>query len=228
MNAMVISPHPDDAELGMGGSIARLVQAGHAVTIVDVTDGEPTPFGDRQTRAHETAAANAILGNPARVNLDLPNRWLEPTIPNRIRLAEAIRTHQPELLFVPYPRDAHPDHMAVNLLAQHARFTAKYTKTDMAGQPHWPRRLVYYYCTHLMISISPTFVLDISEQIDAKMSAIACYQSQFYAGRGDQAGRVPELVKTSCRHFGLRAGVQYAEPFYMEEVLGLTTLDGLL
>ena len=228
MNILVFSPHPDDAELGMGGSIARFVGQGHAVTIADVTSGEPTPFGDEQTRQRETAKANEALGSPLRVNLGLPNRWLEATLENRVKLAETIRMHRPEVMFVPYQFDAHPDHMAVHLLAQQARFTAKLTKTDMAGQPHYPRRLIYYFCTHLMINIAPTFVIDISAQIEAKMAAVAAYQSQFYTGQGQRAGHVPEMVRTLCRYFGQRVGAEYAEPFYMQEMLGLSGLEGVL
>ncbi|MDD4891211.1 MAG: bacillithiol biosynthesis deacetylase BshB1 [Phycisphaerae bacterium] len=228
MNVLVLAPHPDDAELGMGGSIARFIQQKHAVTIVDVTNGEPTPYGDEQTRIRETAAANEKLGGPARLNLGLPNRWLEATIPARVKVAEAIRQVRPDVMFVPYEHDAHPDHLAVHLLAQQARFTAKYTKTDMPGQPHWTPRLIYYFCTHLMLNIAPTFVIDISRQIEAKMSAVAAYQSQFYAGRGPQAGAVPEMVKTLCRYFGQRVGVEYAEPFFMQEVLGLAGIDAIL
>lgn len=228
MNILVFSPHPDDAELGMGGSIARFIQRKHAVTIVDVTNGEPTPFGDEATRARETAAANAALGNPTRINLGLPNRWLEATMPARIKLAETLRQVRPDVMFAPYQYDAHPDHLAVHLLAQQARFTAKYTKTDLAGQPHWTPRLIYYFCTHLMINIAPTFVLDISEQVEAKMRAVAAYQSQFYTGRGEQAGAIPEMVKTMCRYFGQRVGVEYGEPFLMQEMLGLEGIEGVL
>ena len=79
-----------------------------------------------------------------------------------------------------------------------------------------------------MLNIAPTFVLDISEQIETKMSAVACYQSQFFAGRGGQAGTVPEMVRTMCRYFGQRVGVQYGEPFHMQEVLGLRDLRAIL
>ena len=228
MNFLVVSPHPDDAELGMGGSIVRFIGQGHAVTIVDMTGGEPTPHGDPATRARETAAANEKLGSPTRVNLGLPNRWLEATIENRVKLAEAIRAHRPDVMFVPFEYDAHPDHRATYHLAIDARFTAKLSQTDMAGQPHYPRKLIHYFCTHLKLDIQPTCVIDISGQIEAKMAAIACYQSQFYAGRGEDAGRVPEMVRILNRHFGQRIETGYAEPFFAQEVLGLTGLDGVL
>lgn len=228
MNVMVIAPHPDDAELGMGGTIIRLIQQGHAVTVLDMTSGEPTPHGSEEIRAAETAAANEKLGNPTRVNLGLPNRWVETTIENRIKLAEAIRIHRPDVMFVPYEYDAHPDHRATYHMAIDARFTAKLSKTDMAGEPHYPSRMIHYFCTHLMLDIQPSFVIDISDQLDAKIAAIACYQSQFYNGRGDAAGAVPEMVKTGNRHFGQRIRTRAAEPFFTMEILGLTGLDGVV
>src|SRR5436309_1386638 len=83
LDALVVSPHPDDAELGMGGTILRLVRQGWSVGILDLTSGEPTPLGSPEVRRAETAAANALLGDPLRENLGLPNRSLEPTLAHR-------------------------------------------------------------------------------------------------------------------------------------------------
>src|SRR3954447_15532662 len=87
LDALVIAPHPDDAELGMGGTIVRLIQQGWSLGIVDLTDGEPTPLGNPERRAAETAAANAALGNPWRKNLGLPNRSLKPSLLHRRAMA---------------------------------------------------------------------------------------------------------------------------------------------
>ena len=91
LNALIIAPHPDDAELGMGGTIVRLIQHGWKVGILDLTSGEPTPLGTLERRAAETAASNATLGNPWRKNLDLPNRCLEPTLLHRRAVAAVFR-----------------------------------------------------------------------------------------------------------------------------------------
>src|SRR3954451_23230782 len=106
LDALVIAPHPDDAEIGMGGSIVRLLQDGWKVGILDLTSGEPTPLGSPEIRASETAAATAALGNPWRENLGLPNRSLEPTLAHRRSLAAAFRRTRPRLLFAPYWEDA--------------------------------------------------------------------------------------------------------------------------
>src|SRR4051794_21970260 len=102
LDALVVAPHPDDAELGMGGTIVRLIQQGWSVGILDVTSGEPTPLGSIERRAAETAAANAFLGNPWRKNLNLPNRNLEPSLYHRRELAAVFRQVRPRLIFAPY------------------------------------------------------------------------------------------------------------------------------
>jgi len=226
-DVMVFSPHPDDAELGMGGTIAKCCAAGERVVIVDVTSGEPTPYGSEETRAQETAAANAALGGPIRENLGLPNRWVEVTLANRKCLAAAIRRHRPNLLFIPYPTDAHPDHLAVHDLALRARFDAKLTRTDIPGEPHHVRRIVHFFCTHLRIHINPTFLVDVTNYAAAKRAAMAAYQSQFYHQR-DQPGEIPEMVMAVCAYFGSRVGAAYAEPFHVDEPVVLSDLDTLI
>lgn len=227
VDALVVSPHPDDAELAMGGTIAKLVAEGRRVAIVDVTSGEPTPYGDEATRAAETAVANASLGQPQRENLGLPNRWLEVTVANRKVLAAAIRRYRPKVLFTPFRLDAHPDHLAVHQLAIRARFDAKLTKTDIPGEPWYAPRVVQFYCTHLMLSIQPTFLIDTSEHVEAKRNAIDAYQSQFYVGR-DTPGSVPDLVARIDAYFGSRIGRPFAEPFYTDEPIAVSDLDALV
>ena len=151
LDALVVAPHPDDAELGMGGTIVRLIQQGWKVGILDLTDGEPTPLGSRERRARETAAANAALGNPWRKNLGLSNRSLEPTLLNRRALAAIFRQVRPRVVFAPYWEDAHPDHTAATKLVEDARFWSKLSKSDIAGQPFHPARILYYFSVHLRI-----------------------------------------------------------------------------
>jgi bacillithiol biosynthesis deacetylase BshB1 len=219
---LVIGPHPDDQELGMGGTIARLIEQGHRVHLVDVTSGEPTPLGSPEIRQRESAAAAKILG-VGRTQVGLVNRQVTHDIPSRHKLAAVIRAHKPAVLFLPYPVDAHPDHVAVTRIGEDARFDAKLTKTDIPGEPWHPRRIIYYFCTHLRLSFQPTFCIDISAQIEKKMSAVMAYESQFVR---NQSG-VPEMVKTLNAYFGGRIGVPYAEPFFSHEVIGLGGLDQL-
>lgn len=225
---LVVAPHPDDAELGMGGTIAKLVHRGRRVAIVDLTSGEPTPFGSVTKRRAETKAASAVLGLHKRLNLGLKNRALQPTLAARARLAEVYRRLRPRVVFVPYWKDAHPDHLAATALAVEARFHAKLTKTSMRGNPHYPERLLFYYCTHLRTRDDVAFVVDTSIEFPTKLKAIECYQSQFYDGRAEKAGQVVQYVATIDRYWGAMIRREYGEAFAVQETLGLATPESIL
>src|SRR3954462_5916253 len=196
---VVVGPHPDDQELGMGGTVARLASQGHAVHLIDMTNGEPTPFGSIETRARESAAAAKVLG-VGRSLLGLKNREVTHNIESRHALAALYRVHRPNVIFVPFPIDAHPDHVAVTRIAEDARFDAKLTKTDIPGEPWYPKRIIYYFCTHLRLNFTPNFCIDISDTLDTKLAAINSYQSQFTGA----SAFVPEMVKTISAYFGSR------------------------
>ncbi len=232
-SVLVIGPHPDDQELGMGGTIAKLASQGHAVTLVDMTTGEPTPFGNPETRKREAAAAAQCLSAPGnavrRVALGLPNRFVEHTIEARHKMAGVIRAMQAQMLFVPYFEDAHPDHIAVTRIAEDARFDAKLTGIAMPGDegkpPLYPKWLFYYYATHLRIVPSPSFLVDTTGFETAKRDAILAYHSQFTANAKN--AHVPEVLDAAGKYFGSRIGTRSAEPFFTREPIGLTSLDGL-
>ena len=214
----------------MGGTVAKLVRQGHTVHLVDMTNGEPTPFGSVETRAREAAAAAKVLG-VGRTLVGLKNREVQHTIEARHRVAAVIRVHRPDWIFVPYPVDAHPDHVAVTRICEDARFDAKLTKSDIPGDPWYPKRVIHYFCTHLRMSFQPTFCIDISDTIEQKMQAVACYASQFdrpASGFYDKSPGVPEMVRTISAYFGGRIGTAHAEPFSTQEVVGLGGLDQLV
>jgi bacillithiol biosynthesis deacetylase BshB1 len=148
LDYLIVAPHPDDAELGMGGTILKMRAEGRSVGVLDLTSGEPTPFGTPEIRAQETAAATAVLGLDWRQNLGLPNRSLQPTLEARAKLAGVFRLTRPKAIFAPYWVDAHPDHVAATELIEAARFWSKLTKTDMPGEPYHPPRIYYYFCVH--------------------------------------------------------------------------------
>ena len=228
LDVLVIAPHPDDAELGMGGAIVKFKSEGLRVGVLDLTTGEPTPHGSEEIRARETAAATGILGLDWRDNLGLPNRSLEPTLDAREQLAGVIRQQRPRWLFAPYWVDAHPDHVAATQLVEAARFWAKLSKTDMPGEPHHPERIYNYYCVHLKLVAQPAFILDISDQWDAKRSAIECYRSQFIEGRSAEPPTFIDSLRDEAAYWGKSIGVRYGEPFTCREPLGLTTLECLI
>jgi bacillithiol biosynthesis deacetylase BshB1 len=227
MRIAVVGPHPDDQELAMGGTISLLVAAGHHVTLVDMTTGEPTPFGSEEIRAKEADAAAKALG-VGRVAVGLKNREVVHTVEARHRVAAIYRQLRPEVIFLPYPEDAHPDHLAVTRIGEDARFDGKLTKSAIPGEPWYCKRIIYYFCTHLRFNFPATFCLDITPFWEKKLAAIECYQSQFYTGKmGAESGAVVRYVSTIGSYFGGTINRTYAEPFFTREMLGFTGLDAL-
>ena len=228
LDIRVIAPHPDDAELGMAGAILKFKKEGQKVGVLDLTSGEPTPFGSLEKRAAETAAATKILGLDWRQNLGLPNRSLEATLDARKQLASVIRQTRPKWLFAPYWVDAHPDHVAATQLVEAARFWAKLSKTDMPGESWHPQRVYNYYCVHLKHAAQPAFVLDISEFWEQKLAAIRCYHSQFIEGRATEPPTVLDQLRDEAAYWGKAIGVRYGEPFHCREPIGMSSLRELV
>jgi N-acetylglucosamine malate deacetylase 1 len=227
LDALVIAPHPDDAELGMGGTIVKLLRQGWHLGILDLTNGEPTPFGSTELRASETIKASATLGLTWRFNLGLPNRSLEPTLENRKQLAEVFRLTRPRWLFAPYWEDAHPDHTAATQLVEAARFWSKLSKTDMQGEPFHPQRIYYYFCVHLKLVPQPAFIVDISDEWSAKRASIEAYTSQFTTGRESIIPSFIDRLADESSFWGKSIGTRYGEPFATREPIGMTNLDSL-
>ena len=219
----------------MGGTIALLASQGHDVLLLDATDGEPTPHGDPATRAKEAARAAEILGAGARVPvrrrlLGLKNRFVEHTIEARHAVAGVIRAHQAQIVFCPFPEDAHPDHRAVTRIVEDARFDAKLTKIQMPGDegkpPIYPAWLFYYYASHLRWVADPSFVVDITPFAERKIESITAYHTQFVLPEKNR--RVVEWIRASGVYFGSRIGVGAGEPFFTKEPLGLNSLAGVV
>jgi bacillithiol biosynthesis deacetylase BshB1 len=227
-NILVIGPHPDDQEAGMGGTIAKLADQGHDILLLDMTNGEPTPLGDPETRAKEAEAARKILagakGKVRRVCIDLPNRFVEHSIEARHKVAGVIREHQAEILFIPYFEDAHPDHVATTRIAEDARFDAKLSKIGLPGERIYPRWVFYYYCTHLRHVANPSFCVDITGYEQRKRDAIRAYETQFVRANAN----VVDWIDAAGVYFGSRIARPAAEPFFTREPLAIDSFSGLV
>lgn len=228
LDALIIAPHPDDAELGMAGTILKMKADGMSVGILDLTNGEPTPHGTPEIRARETAAATAILGVDWRGNLGLTNRKLEHTLEARALLAGKIRELRPRWLFAPYWVDAHPDHVAAVELIEAAKFWAKLTKTDMPGEPFFPERIWNYNCVHLRVVEKPAFVVDISAYWEQKEAAIRCFESQFITGRSQEPPTMIDRLRDQAAYWGWSIGVRYGEPFMCRETVGVKSFRDVI
>lgn len=222
---IAVGAHPDDVEIGMGGTVAGMVRQGMSVLIVDLTDGEPTPFGTKEIRAKESAAAAVALG-ASRLTLTLTNRELFDTVEARKMLAEVIREHKPRILFAPYPIDSHPDHVSAAAICEAARFYGKFVKTDMSGQPHLVPRLHHYFAVHLRMVAKPSFIVDVSEDMPTKLTALGCYESQFAAN--DRNSGVLDWVRGQAAVWGGAIGRSAGEPFLCREEIGVRSVGDLL
>ncbi|MEQ8856783.1 bacillithiol biosynthesis deacetylase BshB1 [Gimesia sp.] len=221
LDVLVVAPHPDDAEISVGGTILACKAAGQRVGVVELTNGEPTPYGSPEIRAKETAASTEVLQLDWRENLHLPNRSLESSLTARRQLAEIFREQQPKVILAPYWEDVHPDHVAASHLVDAARFWSKLSKTDMSGERYWPPQIYYFWSIHLRIHPKPSFVFDISPHIEQKMQAVRCYESQMIQGRSEEHPTVLDDIKDRARYWGWTIHRAYGEPFASREEIGI-------
>jgi bacillithiol biosynthesis deacetylase BshB1 len=228
LDYLIVAPHPDDAELGVGGTILLLKSQGARVGVLELTSGEPTPHGSPEIRRAETEASTQVLGLDWRGNLGLRNRELVADLESRRRLAGVFREQQPRCIFAPYWEDTHPDHVAASALIDAARFWSKLTKTDMPGEPFFPQRILYYFSIHLRIHPRPSLVTDISPFLEDKMRAVRCYHSQFIQGRPTAFPTLLDDVRDRARYWGWAIGSSYGEPFVCREDIGLKSLRDLV
>lgn len=228
LDVLAVAPHPDDAEISVGGTLALAVRQNLRVGVLDLTSGEPTPQGSLQTRAAETDAATQLLRLTWRENLGLPNRSVVADLEARRRLAEVFRRVRPRLILAPYWQDAHPDHVAASVLCDDARFWAKLSRSDLAGELHWAPRLLHYFSIHLRIQPPPSVVIDISSVIDIRMQAVEAFHSQLRAGRSDQFPTVIDDIRDRLRYWGWAIGAAYGEPLLNREATGVSTISQLL
>jgi len=228
LDYLIVASHPDDAELGIGGTILALKAQGKKVGVLDLTNGEPTPHGSPEIRQRETEAANRVLGLDWRGTLGLPNRSIVADLDSRKQLAGMIRLLRPRVLLAHYWQDAHPDHVAASALTDAARFWAKLSKTDMPGEAHYPQKIIYYFSIHLRLHLKPSFVLDISPYMDKKLDAVRAYHSQFAHGRDLKPPTIFDDIRDAGRYWGWTIGRHYGEPFVTREEVGLGALEHLL
>lgn len=224
---MAIGAHPDDIEIGMGGVIQQLVRRQHQVVAVDLTDGELTPHGTRETRARETDAASEILGVSDRRCLGLPNRVLMDTEEARRRLATVMRATRPDAVFTHIELDAHPDHVAAAQITRGAVLLSRVVKIDLDHEPWRPGAVYHYLCSHLRHPYQPSFIVRLSErEFDRKLEAICKYESQFLVNKNNID--VTDWLSSRMRYFGQLSRGEYGEGFVCDEPVALRSLDPLL
>ncbi len=224
VDLLAIVAHPDDAELLVGGTLARAGDAGYRTGILDLTGGESGSWGDAETRRSEAARAAAILGVAVRRSALLPDAALENTPTARNIVAEHIRALRPRVVILHWLEARHPDHRAAAALGYDACFVAGLARGPVGGTPHRPRK-VLYSLTYREDAPKPTFVVDITEQMERKLEAIFAFGTQFEGktamgevfGGGDRPLR--EQILAHHAHYGSLIRRPYAEPFWTRETM---------
>jgi len=224
LDVVAVAPHPDDLEITCGGTLAKLVRQGYRVGLIDLTSGEPTPRGSEELRVREAEAARQALGGPLRINAGLPNRELMDVPAHRYVLASLFRRYRPTIVIGVAGRTpaASPDHHQGHLLIEAARFYSQLSKWDDRFDNTPPYRV-----PHLVYALFPfdaevrhfhaTFVIDISDTYEQKMSAVHCYQSQFDEPR---FARMRHFVGGYNASIGGRCGFAYGELFALPQPVG--------
>ncbi len=222
VDVLAFGPHPDDVELGCGGTLAALAERGLSFGIGDLTRGEMATRGTPQTRAREAAEAGRLLGARFRANLDLGDGDLRTDRAAQLLVIETVRRARPRLVLAPWTEDRHPDHGRAGRLVSEASWYAGLVRLETGLPPHRPDQVVFYAAYALL---SPTFLVDISATFETKRAALRAYNSQFFdaSQTGATGSREPETyvssqafwdgVEARARAYGRIANVAYAEGF---------------
>jgi bacillithiol biosynthesis deacetylase BshB1 len=234
LDILAIAAHPDDAELGCGGSLLLAAKKGLSVAISDLSAGEMSSRGTVASRQVEANAAAHILGLKERRNLGLPDSKIGKDSSHSLSiLIQLIRETRPPIVLAPYWEDRHPDHEATGRLVKEACFFAGVAKVG-DGEPYRPTRLFFYMLSY---PFTPAFVLDISDVWERKLEAIKAYRTQFESSENGIHTAISEpgflkLVEARAIWFGSMIGAAYGEPYFMSgpvpvvELPNATTASG--
>lgn len=218
LDILIFGAHPDDAEIGMGATIAKHTRAGLKVGICDLTRAEMSSNGTVETRRQEAAEAARILGIAERTNLGLPDRGLGLVKEQLDPITQEIRRWQPRIVFAPYWEDRHPDHVMCSRMVQEAAFNAKLRNyLPSSGAARIDPLLYFYYINDVG---KPDLLVDVTEDYEVKRNALAAYRSQFAAPHtGNEYVSTPlnndyiNVLEMRDRMAGQRNAVRYAEGF---------------
>jgi N-acetylglucosamine malate deacetylase 1 len=229
IDVLVFAAHPDDAELSMGGTIAKLSKNGYKVGIIDITRGELGTRGTAETRQKEAFQAAIILKAALRENLSIPDGNIQRNKENLLKIIMVLRRYRPKIIFAPYFNDRHPDHIDASKLVKEAVFTSGLSKIktfdrEVAQENYRPGKLFYYMQTY---TFEPSFVVDITDCFETKMKCVKAYETQFF----DPKSKEPETfisrpeflryIESRAMFYGFQIGRHYGEAFFCEEKIEL-------
>jgi len=221
LDLLAIAAHPDDVEQTCGGTLLRMADAGYRTGIIDLTAGDMGTRGTPQIRVEESAAAAKLLKASHRENLHFPDARLENSMAGRMTLAQRIRELRPRTVILPYWEGRHPDHYRTSEIGYEACFLAGLKKIDQYTEPHRPSKIIY---SSLYANVTPSFVVDISQQFERRMESLLAYKSQ-YGETSEGATLFPDeaeirdRLSAVARFYGALIGVRYGEPYVVKETM---------
>jgi N-acetylglucosamine malate deacetylase 1 len=221
IDCLAIAAHPDDVEQTCGGTLLRMAEAGYRTGIIDLTAGDMGTRGTPEIRVAESSEAAKILKVSHRENLHFPDARLENSLAGRMSIAQRLRELRPRTVILPYWLGRHPDHYRAAELGYEACFLAGLKKIDQYTEPHRPHKIIY---SSLYANVTPSFVVDISQQFDRRMESLFAYRSQYGqvvegATLFPDREEIRERLAGIARFYGNLIGVKYGEPFVIKEMM---------
>jgi bacillithiol biosynthesis deacetylase BshB1 len=236
VDILAFGAHPDDVELGCGGTLAKLIAEGKSVAIVDLTKGELGTRGTAETRKYEAEKAAKILGIHFRENLEMKDGFLLNSEEYQMKIVKTIRKYQPEIILANAIDDRHPDHAKAAKLVSDASFLAGLVKIETAidgvEQNTWRPKHLFHYIQWK--HIAPDFVMDISDFMDKKIEACLAYSTQFYNPDSEEpitpiaTKDFLESLTYRAQDLGRLSGVGYAEGFTTEKLIAFKNFSGII
>ena len=228
LDILVFGAHPDDVELGCGGTVIKEVKAGKKVGIIDLTRGELGTRGTAETRTSETKLATEIMGVAVRENMDFKDGFFKDDEQHKLALIEKIRKYQPEIVITNAVSDRHPDHGRGSEITVDACFLAGLEKIE-TGQKVWRPKAVYHYIQ--FNNLTPDVVVDISDEMGEKLQAVKAYSTQFFNPKSEESETIIssqgflDSVSYRAQDLGRQANCEYAEGFLAHQ---MPKIDSLL
>jgi bacillithiol biosynthesis deacetylase BshB1 len=221
LDVLAIAAHPDDIEQTCGGTLLLMAEKGYRAGALDLTAGDMGTRGTPEQRLAEAEVAAGHMRLQWRGNLRFPDARLENTLSARMTLAVKIRELRPRVVILPYWQGRHPDHYRASELGYEACFLAGLKKLDEYSEPHRPYKVLY---ASLYANVTPSFVVDISAQFEARMTALFSYGSQYGtqdegSGLFPQEREIRQRLGAIARFYGNLIGVKYGEPFVVKETM---------
>ena len=228
LDILVFGAHPDDVELGCGGTVIKESQAGKKVGIIDLTRGELGTRGTAESRDSETKVATEIMGVAIRENMNFKDGFFKDDEQHKLALIEKIRKYQPEIVITNAVSDRHPDHGRGSEITVDACFLSGLEKIE-TGQKTWRPKAIYHYIQ--FNDIKADIVVDISNQMDLKLDAVKAYSTQFFNPESKESETIIssqgflDSVSYRAKNLGRQSNCEYAEGFLVNQ---LTKIDSLL